>query len=82
MHGAGPPHPDQMELAVSVLESAVKNKLSWQESDDWNFELLPYRDYTAFKKFNLVGGGIRRTYQPVKVDFASLINGAADRFPM
>lgn len=55
-------------------------KLSWQESDGWIFELLPHRDYTAFKKFNPVGGGIRRTYQPVKVDFTPIIRAAADEF--
>lgn len=40
---------------------------------DWSFEVLPHRDYTALKKFNPVGGGMRRSYEPVQVDFTGLI---------
>jgi hypothetical protein len=42
-------------------------------SGAWKFELLPHRDYTAYKKFNEVGGGIRRGYDPIDADFTSLI---------
>ncbi|MEN3357027.1 MAG: hypothetical protein V7637_1009 [Mycobacteriales bacterium] len=50
--------------------------------DGWQFELLPHRDYTAFTKFNPVGGGKRRSYQPVKVDFTPLIRIGIDGFPL
>lgn len=43
-------------------------------SDSWEFERLEHRDYTAFKKFNPVGGGMRRTYEPIEVDFTPLIS--------
>jgi hypothetical protein len=47
--------------------------------NSWQFERLEHRDYTAFKKFNPVGGGIRRTYEPIEVDFTPLISiGAAE----
>lgn len=39
----------------------------------WRFELLPYRDYTAYRKFNKVGGGVRRSYRPIEADFTPLI---------
>jgi hypothetical protein len=39
----------------------------------WSFERLAHRDYTAFKKFNPVGGGKKRTYEPIEVDFTGLI---------
>jgi hypothetical protein len=48
-------------------------RLTWTADDDWLFEKLPHRDYTAFKKFNPVGGGMRRPYEPIQVDFTSLI---------
>ncbi len=57
-------------------------KLSWREGEGWVFDLLPHRDYTAFKEFNPVGGGKRRPYEPVKVDFTSIIRAAADEFPL
>lgn len=41
--------------------------------DGWSFELLPHRDYTAFRKFNGVGGGIPRSYLPIEVDFRPFI---------
>ncbi|MFK0050418.1 2OG-Fe dioxygenase family protein [Streptomyces sp. NPDC090741] len=44
----------------------------------WDFALLPHRDYTAFKRFNAVGGGMRRSYPPVAVDFTPLIAVGAD----
>lgn len=44
----------------------------------WLFERLPHREYTAFKKFNPVGGGIRRPYEPIKADFTPLIELGAD----
>ncbi|MGW7406410.1 2OG-Fe dioxygenase family protein [Streptomyces sp. NPDC054833] len=43
----------------------------------WDFERLPHRDYTAYRKFNPVGGGKRRTYLPVAVDFTPLIDAGA-----
>lgn len=42
----------------------------------WDFELLPHRDYTAFRKFNPVAGGIRRVYEPLKADFLPLVRVA------
>ena len=46
--------------------------------DSWGFERLEHRDYTTFKKFNPVAGGIRRTYEPIEVDLTPLISlGAA-----
>lgn len=44
-----------------------------REGHRWSFEVLPHRDYTAYKKFNPVGGGMRRTYEPIQADFTSLI---------
>jgi hypothetical protein len=44
----------------------------------WLYELLPQRDYTTYPKFNSVGGGIRRTYEPVAADFTPLITLGAD----
>ncbi|WP_280691657.1 2OG-Fe dioxygenase family protein [Kitasatospora sp. GAS204B] len=48
-------------------------KLEPAGAADWTFERLAHRDYTTFKKFNSVGGGIRRVYEPIKVDFTPLI---------
>src|SRR5215813_684301 len=48
-------------------------KLTPNDNGDWEFKLLPHRDYTAFRKFNPVAGGIRRTYEPLKVDFLPLV---------
>ncbi|WP_411141969.1 2OG-Fe dioxygenase family protein [Streptomyces sp. x-80] len=54
-------------------------RLSPTDGDAWNFELLPHRDYTAYKQFNKAAGGIRRVYEPVKADFTGLISrGIAD----
>jgi len=50
--------------------------------EDWEFEILPHRDYTAFKRFNAVGGGIRRPYEPIQVDFTPLIRLGALGFPL
>jgi hypothetical protein len=57
-------------------------KLTWDAVTGWNFELLPHRDYTTFKKFNPVAGGIRREYQPIQVDFTPLIRVAAEEIPL
>lgn len=46
--------------------------------DGWRFQLLPHRDYTAFKQFNPVGGGMKRTYEPIQVDFTPLIKLAIE----
>jgi hypothetical protein len=56
-------------------------RLAWRDGA-WSFELLPHRDYTTYKKFNPVAGGIRRVYQPVKADFTGLIAAGADGFPL
>jgi len=48
-------------------------------ADGWNFERLPHRDYTAFKKFNPIGGGFKRTYEPIEVDFTPLIRHGIDQ---
>lgn len=50
--------------------------------DSWEYERLAHRDYTAFKKFNPVGGGIRRIYEPVEVDFTPLISLAVAGFDL
>lgn len=52
------------------------------EQGHWRFDLLPHRDYTAFRKFNPVGGGIRRPYEPIQVDFTRLIRHGVDRLPL
>jgi hypothetical protein len=57
-------------------------KLSWDETSGWQFERLERRDYTTFKKFNPVAGGVRRSYEPIAVDFTPLIRAAADGFPL
>jgi hypothetical protein len=57
-------------------------KMAWSEASGWGFELLPHRDYTAFKDFNPVGGGIRRKYEPINVDFTSLIRAGAEAIPL
>lgn len=48
-------------------------RLSATEDGGWHFDRLPHRDYTAFKAFNPVGGGMRRSYEPVEADFTELI---------
>jgi hypothetical protein len=59
-------------------------KMTWQPSRPgaWGFELLPHRDYTAYKKFNKVAGGIRRSYEPIKVDLTPTIALGAAQFPL
>lgn len=49
-----------------------------RDDQGWSFDRLPHRDYTAFKKFNPVGGGMRRTYEPIEADFTQLIADGAD----
>ncbi|MFD3973613.1 2OG-Fe dioxygenase family protein [Streptomyces cyaneofuscatus] len=49
-------------------------KLTPAEGENWSFKRLPHRDYTTYKKFNSVGGGIRRVYEPIEVDFTPLIS--------
>ncbi|MFB7293490.1 2OG-Fe dioxygenase family protein [Actinacidiphila glaucinigra] len=44
----------------------------------WFYEKLPQRDYTTYKKFNKVGGGIRRTYETVLADFTPVITIGAE----
>jgi len=50
--------------------------------EGWAFELLPHRDYTTFKKFNKVAGGIRRTYEPIEVDFTAIFAAGAAGLPL
>jgi hypothetical protein len=50
--------------------------------DRWDLTLLPQRPYTAPKKFNPVGGGIRRPYEPLKADFTELISSLATRLDL
>jgi hypothetical protein len=57
-------------------------KLSWEETSEWQFERLAHRDYTTFKKFNSVAGGVRRVYEPIEVDFTPLIKAAAEEIPL
>ncbi|HEY0169374.1 MAG TPA: 2OG-Fe dioxygenase family protein [Jatrophihabitans sp.] len=56
-------------------------RLSW-DGAAWQFKLLPHRDYTAFKEFNPVGGGYKRSYEPIEVDFTELIRYAAQHLPL
>jgi hypothetical protein len=52
---------------------------SKEREDGWDFERLAHRDYTTYKKFNPVAGGIKRTYEPIEADFTALIErGAAE----
>jgi len=44
-----------------------------EAGNHWSFERLEHRDYTAFKKFNPIGGGMKRSYLPVEADFTPLI---------
>ncbi|MEU3510184.1 2OG-Fe dioxygenase family protein [Streptomyces longwoodensis] len=44
----------------------------------WLYEKLPQRDYTTYKTFNKVGGGIRRTYETILADFTPMITLGAD----
>ena len=57
-------------------------RMSHEKGSGWSFELLPHRDYTAFKKFNKVGGGMRRGYLPIEADFTPLIRAGAEAFPL
>ncbi|MEV8515383.1 2OG-Fe dioxygenase family protein [Dactylosporangium sp. NPDC051484] len=53
-------------------------RLSWTADDDWHFEKLAHRDYTAFKQFNPVGGGIKRKYEPLEADFTPFIRAGIE----
>ena len=53
-------------------------RLTWVEGDGWTSELLPHRDYTAYKKFNPIGGGIKRSYEPLEVAFTPWIKIGAE----
>jgi hypothetical protein len=64
------------------MGNGTQYRLSHSDTEGWQFELLPHRDYTAFKKFNPVGGGIRRVYQPVKVDLTPMIRLGIENFPL
>lgn len=44
----------------------------------WIYEKLPQRDYIISKRYNNVAGGIRRTYEPIEVDFTPLVTIGAD----
>jgi hypothetical protein len=53
-------------------------RLHHDETDGWGFELLPHRDYTTFTTFNPVAGGIKRTYEPIQVDFTPIIRAGIE----
>ncbi|MFI9402930.1 2OG-Fe dioxygenase family protein [Nocardia sp. NPDC052316] len=54
-------------------------RLTYSGDEGWQFELLPHRAYSAFKKFNNVAGGILREYTPIAVDFVSTIKHIVDQ---
>lgn len=41
--------------------------------EGWTGELLPQRAYTAPKRFNPIGGGFKRPYEPLQADFGELV---------
>lgn len=53
-------------------------KLVHDDKEGWLFSRLPHRDYTAFKEFNPVGGGFKRKYEPLQVDFTPLIRAGIE----
>jgi hypothetical protein len=57
-------------------------RMSWRGASGWQFERLEHRDYTTFKKFNPVAGGVRRTYEPIEVDLTPLVQAGAEGFPL
>lgn len=57
-------------------------RLWFDAVEGWQFELLPHRDYTAFKQFNPIGGGIRRHHPPLEVDFTRHITAGMAGLPM
>jgi hypothetical protein len=57
-------------------------KLMYNENEGWQFELLPHRDYTAYKKFNPIAGGIKRKYEPIEADFTPLIQVGIEGFEL
>ncbi|WP_434740802.1 2OG-Fe dioxygenase family protein [Micromonospora sp. SH-82] len=48
-------------------------RLAHSEDRGWQFELLPHRAYTAFKKFNPIGGGISRPHPPLEADLTPYV---------
>lgn len=57
-------------------------RLSFNADSGWEFELLPHRDYLAFKKFNPIGGGFRRPYPPLEADFTRYIKSGMAGLPI
>lgn len=57
-------------------------RLSFDTDDGWQFEQLPHRDYTAFKQFNKVGGGFRRSYLPIEADLTGCIKTGMAGLPI
>jgi hypothetical protein len=57
-------------------------RLSYRDETGWDMELLSHRAYTAYTKFNPVGGGMRRDYLPLEADFGELVRLAAEEFPL
>lgn len=57
-------------------------RLCYEADTGWGLQLLQHRAYTAYTKFNPVGGGMRRQYLPLETDFSELIKAAADGFPL
>jgi hypothetical protein len=48
----------------------------------WHLHLLPHRPYVTFKQYNRVAGGIKRYYEPLKVDFSSCILAGVNAIPL
>jgi hypothetical protein len=49
------------------------------DENSWTSELLPRRAYTAPKKFNPIGGGYKRPYEPLQADFTGIVAFLADQ---
>jgi hypothetical protein len=54
----------------------------YRRGNGWQTELLPPRAYAAPKKFNPIGGGFRRVYEPLEADFTSIITRLAVHFDL
>jgi hypothetical protein len=73
---------DQYMAHGTRYKRFTQYRMSWDGTSGWRFERLEHRDYTTFKKFNPVAGGVRRTYEPIEVDFTPLIRAGAEGFPL
>jgi hypothetical protein len=57
-------------------------RVSHKGDEGWHFEKLPHRAYTAFKKFNSIGGGMRRPYEPLEVDLTPWARFGVESIPL